>query len=178
MPRSRYAAVSSRGNQFHTQAYFNCLINCENPKNYQSQLQSLISNFRTIGSEQSNEMADICEAKYAEKIENNRIKATDLIEDAIHRYPDNHYPLLVFCDIALKYSDTEMLIDGISKLEKLMTFKNISSRTINRYKAFLSALTGDIQEAFLLIDKDISRYPPESRDKIKDRLHQCSRQKQ
>jgi hypothetical protein len=165
----------NRGNQFHTQAYFNCLINCETPKNYQLQLLSLISNFRTIGSDQSNEMADICEATYAAKIENDRTKATDLIEDTIHRYPDNHYPLLAFCDIALKYSDTKMLIEGISQLEKLMNFKNISSRTLNRYKAFLSALTGDIQEAFLLIEKDISRYPPESRDKIRNRLHQCTK---
>jgi hypothetical protein len=165
----------NRGNQFHTQAYFNCLINCETPKNYQSQLQSLISNFRTIGSDQSNEMADICEATYAAKIDNDRTKATDLIDDTIHRYPDNHYPLLAYCDIALKYSDTDMLIEGISKLEKLMYFKNISSRTINRYKAFLSALTGDVQEAFLLIEKDISRYPQESREKIKNRLQQCSK---
>jgi hypothetical protein len=120
-------------------------------------------------------MADICEATYAAKIENDRTKATDLIEDTIHRYPDNHYPLLAFCDIALKYSDTKMLIEGISQLEKLMSFKNISSRTLNRYKAFLSALTGDIQEAFLLIEKDISRYPPESRDKIRNRLHQCTK---
>lgn len=165
----------NRGNQFHTQAYFNCLINCETPKDYQSQLLSLISNFRTIDSEQSNEMADICESLYAAKIENNRTKATDLIDDTIHRYHENHYPLLAYCDIAIKYSDIEMLKEGIKKLDNLMNIKSISSRTINRYKAFLSALTGDIQQAFLLIEKDISRYPIDSREKIKNRLNECAK---
>jgi hypothetical protein len=165
----------NRGNQFHTQAYFNCLINCESPMEHKSELQSLINNFRTINSEQSNEMADICDATYAAKIENDRVKASDLIEDTIHRYPDNHYPLLAYCDIALRYSDTDMLITGINQLEELMKLKSISSRTINRYKAFLSALTGDVNGALLLIESDISRYPPDSREKIKNRLRQCSK---
>ena len=163
-----------RGNQFHTQAYFNCLINCENPKEHKFELQKLIANFRSIGSEQSNEMADISEATFAAKIDNDRTKAIDLIGDTIYRYPDNHYPLLAYCDIALKYSDKEMLTDGINKLERLFKNKNISSRTINRYKAFSSALTGDIDGAFLLIERDIARYPQDSREKIKQRLRSCA----
>ncbi len=164
----------NRGNQFHTQAYFNCLINSENPRKFESQLRYLIKNFRVIDSKQSNEMADIAEALFVARVENNEQRSYDLIFDAVHKYPDNHYPVLAFCDISLKYSNAYMLNDGIEMLEKLTGYKNISNRTITKYKAFLYALNGEVHEAMLLIEQDISRYPIESKERIIARLKECS----
>jgi tetratricopeptide (TPR) repeat protein len=94
----------NRGNQFHTQAYFNCLINSASLHKYKDKLKYLITDLRNINSDQSNEMADISEALFYAKLEDNKQVAFDKIEDCIYRYPDSHYPLLTFCDIAVKYT--------------------------------------------------------------------------
>lgn len=165
----------NRGNQFHTQAYFNCLINSERPSEHKDQLISLMKGLRLIDSEQSNEMADIADALYYCKVENNSVKSFDSISDCIHRYPDNHYPIFAMCDIALKYSNIEQLQIGLSKLDKISSSKNLSSKTVNRYKAFLLALQGDIFGALDIIKKDISRYPQESKERIIKNIEECAK---
>ena len=160
----------NRGNQFHAQAYFNCLINSETPEEHGEQLKKLISNLRSIDSEQSNEMADIAEALYDAKVLNNKISSLDKINDCISKYPGNHYPLLAKCDIALKYYDKEVLKIGLEELEKIVSSRHFSFRTLNRYRSSLLALNGDIDEALNVIEKDLYRYPQESKDRIIARL--------
>lgn len=156
----------NRGNQFHTQAYFNCLINSENPTEHSDKLYSLIANLRTIDSDQSNEMADIAEALYYAKALTDKNTSIDKINDCVRKYPDNHYPLLALCDIALKYNDKALLEDGLKQLEKIITSRHFSVKTLNRYKASLLALNGKTDEALKLIEKDLSRYPDDSKARI------------
>jgi hypothetical protein len=160
----------NRGNQFHIQAYFNCLINSEHPTDHGTILRHLVEDLKTIASDQSNEMADIGEALVAAKVDENERRALDLIWDAVHRYPDTHYPLLSLCDIAVRFRNIRELHKGITGLEKLNKLKNISSRTLNRIRATEMALTGDAKGATELIKKDLSRYPEESRRRIIERL--------
>lgn len=164
----------NRGNQFHTQAYFHCLINSENVFDNKKTLQSLIDNLRSIDSEQSNEMADIAEALFEAKVNNNESRAYDLISDAVHRYPENYYPLLTLCDIAIKYENTELLSSGIEKLEKISKLKNISDRTLNKYKSFHHAFEGNLDYSIKAIEKDLARYPNESKERIISRLREIS----
>lgn len=156
----------NQGNQFHTQAYFNCLINSENPKDHEEEMQRLIKQLHQINSEQSNEMVAIAEALFTAKVNNNRIRAFDNIKDCVSAFDNSHYPLLALCDIAIKYRDEEELKQAISSLSKF----HVSSRTINRYKAFLYALEGDLDNAKKLINEDIARFPSHSKFRILERL--------
>lgn len=156
----------NRGNQFHTQAYFNCLINTDIPEKHEVELQNLIDNLRTINSEQSNEMADIAEALFLAKVKHNKQAALDKVNDCVEKYTDNHYSLLTLCDIALKYKDRDVLDDGIRQLERMSRDKNLPVRTLNRYKSYLLALNHNVEEALKILRTDLERYPTESKERI------------
>lgn len=163
------------GNQFHTQAYFNCLINSKNVLSHKEILLKIIKNLRAIASDQSNEMADIAEALYTAKIENNKTASIDKINDCIAKYPENHYPLMAKCDIALKYRDPITLSEAVDLLDVLIKRKHLSQRTLTKYKAFLAALNGDVTKALSLLKTDLSRYPTENKDKMVSMLHDFSK---
>ena len=165
----------NKGNQFHAQAYFNCLINSgENNENKKIILNDLIKTLKNINSEQSNEMASIAEANYYAKIEDNEARAFDLINDCIFSCPDSSYPLLAKCDIALKYKSVPILSETVDKIEAMRKKKSISDRTIIKYKAYLLALRGDELSAIALITKEISRYPSDSKERILKRIKEFS----
>lgn len=167
----------NKGNQFHAQAYFNCLINSgENNEDKIKTLHELINTLKKINSKQSNEMASIAEANYYAKIEDNEERAFDLINDCIYSSPDSPYPLLAKCDIALKYKSISILSDTVDKIEAMRKKKSISDRTIIKYKAYLLALRGDEASAIALITREISRYPSDSRERIRKRIKEFSNQ--
>lgn len=155
-----------KGNQFHTQAYFNCLVNSREAKNSSEVLKSLILNLKNIDSEQSNEMAEISDAIYSAKIDGNKVEAIDKIRDCSHARPDNHYPLLAMCDLAIKYRDQDLLKEGVSRLKAMNNKKHVSSRTFNKYQAYILSFDGNYTEALDLIARDLSRYPIESKERI------------
>ena len=121
---------------------------------------------RVIDSDQSNEMADISEAVFLAKIDDDKVAALDKIRDCVDMRPENHYPLLAMCDLAIKYRDIALLRDGFSKLQGINKRKHISSRTLNRYRAYIFAAEGNIEDAIKAIENDLSRYPQDSKDRI------------
>ncbi|TMO21022.1 toll/interleukin-1 receptor domain-containing protein [Pseudoalteromonas sp. S4741] len=155
----------NRSNQFHTQAYFNCLINTDEAKKNSALLKELIHNLRSIGSEQSIEMSNIAEAIFEAKINDSEVTAFDKIKDCIAIYPENHYPLLAACDIALKFNNLEEFESALEELLKISKNNHISQRSLNRYRALSAALKGDEGAALSLIRDDINRYPEESRQR-------------
>ena len=80
-------------------------------------------------------------------------------------YPDNHYPLLAACDIALKFENLKEFESALEELMRISKNSHISQRSLNRYKALSAALKGDEGAALSLIRDDISRYPEESRQR-------------
>lgn len=167
----------NRGNQFHCQAYFNCLINSQNKKDEDNQkLNELINTLITIDSEQSKEMAKIATAMFAAKIENNEIKAIDLINDCIAIYPDSPYPLLAKCDVGIKFKSIVTLEEAVSSLEKMKKRKIVSERTLTKYHSYLLALNGNEKGAIQLITSEISRYPQENKDRILKRIKEYATQ--
>jgi hypothetical protein len=164
----------NRGNQFHAQAYFNCLINNDEPLKYKTELENTLEDLRSIDSEQAREMASTAHALFTAKIENDKEKAISQIRDCADSYPNNHYPLLGMCDIAIKYDDVELLGEGCNRLSKLIEKKHLSSRTYNRYKAYQLAYQGKLDEAILMITPDLKNYPQESKDTTLNRLKEIS----
>ncbi|WP_049535792.1 toll/interleukin-1 receptor domain-containing protein [Vibrio harveyi] len=163
-----------RGNQFHTQAYFNSLINSEDAIVHERKLQELIDNLRSINSEQSIEMADIADALFHAKIKQNKSRSLDLIKDCVARYPNNHYPLLGYCDIALIFSDKYEFKEAVSELQKLRD-SQLSPRTLNRYLALEAAFSGNEDQALAFVRADLGRYPEDSRTKFNEALIDLSR---
>lgn len=163
-----------RGNQFHTQAYFNCLVNSKEAKLHASTLKSLIENLKSIDSEQSNEMAAISEVLYLAKVDGNRVAAIDNIHDCVDSQPDSYYPLLALCDLAIKYDDLTLLNEGVSKLREVKSKKDVSSRTFNRYQAYIFALKGDVENALKTVEDDLARYPQSSKERIIKSLQECA----
>ena len=156
----------NKGNQFHTQAYFNCLVNSKNAKNHEGTLLNVIENMRSINSDQSKEMADIADAIFQAKIKGNEFVALDKIRDCVDMYPSSHYPLLAMCDIAIKYKNLELLNNGFNELKSVKSKKHVSTHTYNKYKSYIIALQGDTEGAIRLIEKDLLRYPKRSKDRI------------
>ncbi|MBO2599885.1 toll/interleukin-1 receptor domain-containing protein [Shewanella algae] len=163
-----------RGNQFHTQAYFNCLVNSRDAQGQSATLKSLIENLRAIDSEQSNEIADISEAVYLAKVEEKEVEALDKIHDCVDAWPDNHYPLLAMCDLAIKYKNINLLTEGVSRLREIKSRKTVSSRTFNKYQSYIYALNGNVTEAIKVIEKDLSRYPQQSKERIIRSITECA----
>ncbi|WP_330960432.1 toll/interleukin-1 receptor domain-containing protein [Photobacterium sp. 53610] len=165
---------SNRGNQFHTQAYFNCLINSNDNSSKEETLKTLIENLRGISSEQSNEMADIAEAIFLAKIKNNKVASLDKIKDCVDKYPTIHYPLLSYCDIALKFQDIDEFKLALDKLESIKN-GHVSDRTMNKYRAFNAAFDNDLNKALSFIERDLSRYPADSRQRMEEKLESLAR---
>jgi hypothetical protein len=164
----------NRGNQFHIQAYFNCLINSENPEAEQHTLKRLIQDLININSEQSNEMAQIAEALYIARVEHNETASTDKIRDCVNQHPDDYYPLLAMCDIAIKYNSKKLLQEGYEALGLLSKKKSLSTRTTNRYKAYIYAFDGETEKAIEAVNGDLARYPNESKVRIINRITEIS----
>lgn len=163
-----------RGNQFHAQAYFNCLVNSADAKKHTDELRGLIKNLRAIGSEQSHEMADISEVIFIAKIDGNKTNALDKIRDCVGKRPDTHYPLLTMCDLAIKYRDINLLKEGFYKLKAIENRKFVSSRSFNKYQAYIYALEGNTEDAIKIISDDLSRYPEDSKSRLIKNITECS----
>lgn len=161
----------NRSNQFHCQAYFNCLINSQHRVDDDNKiLTEIIHTLFTIDSEQSNEMARIASAQYSAKIENDEQKSISLINDCIAIYPESPYPLLAKCDVGLKFKSIHTLEEALLSLEKMKRRKVVSERTLTTYHAYLMALNGDEKQANQIIANEIRKYPQEPRERILKRI--------
>lgn len=163
--------VENKSNPFHIQAYFNCLINSENAIENRELLEKLITNLESIGSTQSIEMSKTASALFTDRILHNPAKAFDIITDAIDSFPYNIYPILTYCDIALKRSNIEKLQHGVNLLDQFKNNKSyLSNRTLHRYKAFLYALQGNKEEALNMINQETINFPPETQYRMKQQI--------
>lgn len=166
------------GNQFHTQAYFSCLINSDNYYAHKEILAKLINNLLDIGSLQATEMAQIAKSLYTAKILNDKPSAIDIINDCITQNPNKHYPILAKCDIAIKYKDSALLEEGINELHKVIYSKGLSERALVKYQAFLEALKGNLTQALHLIDDVTVRYPEKNKEKMRAIVYDLSKKEE
>lgn len=168
MARENYE--TNRGNQFPIQSYLNCLINAENPAEHKEEINRLIGELDQIGSMQSREMSLIAKGLVAAKIEINKTEAYNHISDAIGLNPDALYPYLAKFDIALRFHDSETMLECLTKLEQLANTKTFSNNTIIKNKAYYLAAQNKIEEARNLIRTGLENYPQETLDKLMIKL--------
>jgi hypothetical protein len=156
----------NRGNQFHIQAYFHCLINSNMYQNSKETLERLINELYKIGSSQSIQMADIANAEYLNRCDNNYIAAMDKINDAILKYPDIIYPALAKFDMALKHKNFDAMKDAYNKINELSKKIAVSEVSLNKQRAYLEAAKGNTENALNIILPYLDRYPNETRQRI------------
>lgn len=156
----------NRGNQFHTQAYFQCLIHSEDAIKSKSKLHSLISELKVINSVQSLEMADIGESLIEFRINGNKEAAISLIHDSIGRNWKSIYPILALCDMGVMCKDADQLGKGLDLLHEYQSEHGMKSGTAIRFKAALLALQGDKQAAFSIVEKNKRDLSPRSIAKL------------
>jgi tetratricopeptide (TPR) repeat protein len=150
---------SNRGNQYHIQAYFHCLLNSDNFYENTDTLSRLVKELQAIGSQLSLQMAAIAEAEYCDRCENDGIKAMDKINDAIAAYPDITYPLLTKFDIALRRRNVKEMESAHSALQELSKRISTSSFSLQKQSAFLVAAKGNVDAALKILMPAMSRYP-------------------
>jgi len=160
----------NRRNPYHIQAYFNSIVNSHQASEKRELLKQLINELRSINSEVAIEMADIAEAEKLAKADNNYPEAVDAIDDAITKYPDEHYPLLVKAFLAAKSSDKERLKSAFDRLEQMAKQRTISEISMARLKCHLIAMEGDVAGAVAHAEKHLRRLPSQSLVSFIERL--------
>lgn len=158
----------NKHNQFHVQAYFNCIINSDLSND--KLLLELINELKTIGSDTSVEMGDIAEAMYMGRIKGEADLALAKLQKCSDAHKNNHYPLLALCDIAIQCGNLSVLEGGINSLEKLKAKKHLSSNTLTRYKACLLALKGQKDAAITEVGK-LKNYPSNSKENLLTKIN-------
>ena len=118
----------------------------------------------------ANEMALLARAEFLSKIESKYQQALDIINDAIQKYPDSHYPVLSKAFIAARERDLGNLKTSYEKLELLAKRKTISEEGMSRLKAQIMALEGDIDGAVAYAEKKLTRCPESSRQAFVSKL--------
>jgi tetratricopeptide (TPR) repeat protein len=165
----------NKNNQFHCQAYFQCLINSHNISKQDVEiLKNLIERLIKINSEQSIEMAKTSQALFFSKIENNLTKAIATINNTIVQYPNSPYPLLAKFDIGLRHRNIDILKESLQPLEMMQKKRIVSDKKLTTYKAYLLALDGHYEDAIDIIKKALSKYPVSSNEKIMKKIYEYS----
>lgn len=161
---------ANRGNQYHIQAYFHCLINAANYFQHKAILRKLIDELRMIGSQLSIQMADIAEAEYFDRCDNDGEKALDKINDAIATYRDITYPLLTKFDIALRRRNVHEMEAAHAALKELSKKSSISSFSLDKQKAYLEAVKGNLSLAMKILIPAMKKFPESSKIKAEIKL--------
>jgi hypothetical protein len=156
----------NRDNPYQIQAYYNCLINLDNPHQKSDEARKLIDELFSIGSEKAVEMAKIGEALWWAKCENNSTKSFNLIEDAILSYPKSPYPIITKFDIMLRFGEIEGMKITITEMEKIARSRAIYKETIARSKCFYLACIGERNKALKIINCDLQALPVNAKKQL------------
>lgn len=164
----------NRRNPYHIQTYFNTVVNSREAAEKRELLHQLIEELRSIGSDVAIQMADIAWAEFLAKCDNNYAAACDAADDAIKKYSDSHYPLLVKAFLAARNTDANRLRQACEQLEKMAKERMISDTSLIRLRAYLIVLEGDLDKAIAYAESNLQRCPDYSRSSFLERLREVN----
>lgn len=167
--------LGNRGNQFHIQAYFRCLIFGSNPETHSKLMRNLCEQLDEVGSDQARQMSMIGRALIAARIDHDS-SALSQIDDAIAAFPDIVYPVLAKFDIALIFKDVQAMSEALAVLEKFSNKQmSMSERTFAKQRAYFAASTGNEDAANQEIDKYMRDYPDIAKSKLREVIRSLAR---
>lgn len=157
-------------NAINANNYFACLISRPRSADNESMLQAVIQRLSLDSSEKAQEMVDSMKAKFAAVYDNDSAAAFAYVEDAIARNSDVVYPLLTKADVALQFRDAGKLNEAIVALEKVTSQKAQSYRSLIKFKAYLLAMRGNVEQAKALVGRELKGMLPGAYKRLIERL--------
>lgn len=161
-------------NAINANNYFACLISRPRSTDNEAILQAIIQRLSLDSSEKSQEMVDSMRAKFAAIYQNDSVAAFNFVEDAIARNSDVVYPLLTKADVALQFRDAVKLAEAIAALEGVTSQKAQSYRALVKFKAYLLAMRGSVEQAKSLVAKELNGMLPGAYKRLVERLESLS----
>ena len=109
-------------------------------------------------------------ARLAAYFDNDEERSLSMVEDAIHRYSDVSYPLLTKADLAVYFENKDKLREAIQALEREIGKNAQSYRSLQKFKALLSAMEGNLGEAENILRRDLSGLIPSALQRLRERI--------
>lgn len=159
-----------KGNPYHIQAYFECLMYRSEPDKIET-LQFLIEELKSLGTKKSTEMARLAEADFLSIIDNNSETALKQVQIAQDEFGSTPYSTMKKFNIYEKKRDLINMERTIDSYER--SINNDNSGDLNRLyimKAKLSAHKGEKATAVAIIDSRLQFYPDNLKSKLKRQL--------
>lgn len=167
---ARQNYVDFPDNPFHIQAYFNCLIQQGKSDHNRHQLCELIDALTKINSERSKEMLYSARALMAAIYDGRESNALDIIDEAIIIYNDNYYPVLTKLEISMRYLNAASIKECINKLKPKVDKNSPLYNAVKKGEAIYLAISGDKDKARSIIERDMSNFSQQAKDRLLDRI--------
>nr|WP_246611443.1 toll/interleukin-1 receptor domain-containing protein [Arthrospiribacter ruber] len=163
---------NEKSNPFHIQAYFDCLIRTNNPKDSDRQLLRLLDELKKINTRKANEMACLAEADYYLLVRGKPDQAKRIIDGALDEFGISLYSLNRKFNIAEKSANNVDMQDIISKFKQRFSSSKSSDKNILLImEAKLAAHNGQEKRAISIIDS-LNFYPEKSKERLKYNIQQ------
>lgn len=166
-----------KNNPINANNYFSCLIIRERTTENRTELEQIISSLELDASDRAQEMLYSAKARMAAFYDSDEKKSMDIIEDAIIRFPSVDYPTLTKADLATFFKNEKALKEAVEKLEKNVSRNAQTFRPYIRYKATLLAMTGELHQAKLLVQKELKGLIGSSQQKLIERLESLANER-
>jgi len=161
----------NRDNPYHIQAYFNCLINLDDPTSNRDKLDGLIEELELVGSKQAIEMGKIAKALLYAKCDGDYVKAVNVINDAINSYPESPHSIISKFEILLIFKKCEEMEEVIKKMEILSRNGSIYKDTLVRARCLYYACKGNKSEAVNLINNELINFPRKAKERLMEKIY-------
>lgn len=159
-------------NPYNILGYMRCLFKVKS-ENYREQIENLINDLKLINTDISNEMYYSTKAEYVSTFENDKIKALNLIDECIGKYPDTPFPLLTKIEICEKFRLPDLMRETLEKLKLKNPKANTYTNTINILESKLLAIEGNLEGAIKHIERNLKhKLPKETIDKLIEKIKQ------
>ncbi|WP_244744748.1 toll/interleukin-1 receptor domain-containing protein [Paraburkholderia terricola] len=161
-------------NPINANNYFTCLIMKDRSAQTRQELEGIVGRLEIDPSEKGSEMANSMRARLVAYFDNDEQESLRMVEDAIHRYADVSYPLLTKADLAAYFENKEKLREAIQALEREIGRNAQSYRSLQKFKALLAAMEGNLGAAEEILRKDLSGLIPGALQRLRERVTHLS----
>ena len=156
-----------KANPYHIQAYFSCIIKCENPYKNIELLQQLINEISLIHNTVAYEMTLRMRAQYEALINHSKEKSYELIDEAIAYDENLPYARMIKFDIAERFKDLNEMKQILSYFEESENHnKHYSSNIIYMKSIVLLYEEKDLDKAKSFFTEHVFNYTDEAKNQV------------
>ncbi len=173
LAKESYNAYPS--NPISVLAYFEVLLNkykngSGGEKNLIDEMKLALLSISRISSEKGKEVESGMKARYEYYIRNDEGHALDIVNDAVHQFPNSPYPLLVKMEIGVAMLSYDIIDEALTEfLDRNFDDKQGATQRI-KANLFKLALSGQKDKAISSVDKELRYINPVARERFKQKL--------